>query len=69
VEKNATHRQGPVLNLALSIEGLAAQQNVSPVMDFRELLGRPSNEDESPEEFTAMLREWRREGMCETPRK
>ena len=58
-----------MLNPALSIEELAVQQNVSPVRDFRELLGSPSNEDESAEEFTAMLREWRREGRAEAPRK
>ena len=45
-----------------AFEELAIRQNVRPVMDFDSLLGRPSVEDESAEEFSAMLREWRREG-------
>lgn len=44
------------------IEELAASQGVRPVMEFDSLLGHPSAEDESHEEFSAMLREWRREG-------
>ena len=46
----------------LSFEELAAQQGVAPVDEFEALVGRPSPEDESAEEFSAMLREWRREG-------
>ena len=46
----------------LSFEELAARQGVQPVTDFDGLLGHPSAEDESVEEFAAMLREWRREG-------
>jgi len=45
-----------------SFEELAAQQGVAPVEEFEALLGRPSPEDESAEEFAAKLREWRREG-------
>ena len=45
-----------------SFEELAAQQGVLPVDDFEALLGKPAPEDESLEEFAAMLREWRREG-------
>lgn len=41
---------------------LAARQGVSPIGDFESLLGEPSPEDESAEEFSACLREWRREG-------
>ncbi len=43
-------------------EELAAQQGVTPIDDFETLLGEPMPEDESAEEFSAMLREWRREG-------
>jgi hypothetical protein len=45
-----------------TFEELAAQQGVSPIDDFESLLGKPSPEDESVEEFSARLREWRREG-------
>jgi hypothetical protein len=46
----------------LSFEELAARQGIQPATDFDALLGHPSAEDESTEEFAAMLREWRREG-------
>jgi hypothetical protein len=46
----------------LSFEELAARQGIQPVTDFDALLGYPSTEDESVDEFAAMLREWRREG-------
>jgi len=42
-------------------EELAARQGVRPVTDFDSILGHPSGEDESIEEFAAMLREWRNE--------
>ena len=45
-----------------SLEVLAAQQGVVSVDDFDTLLGKPAPDDESLEEFSAMLREWRREG-------
>jgi len=45
-----------------SFEELAAQQGVTPIDDFETLLGQPSPEDESAEEFSASLREWRQEG-------
>ena len=45
-----------------TFEELAAQQGVSPIDDFESLLGEPLPEDESVEEFSARLREWRREG-------
>jgi hypothetical protein len=45
-----------------TFDELAAQQGVSPVDDFASLLGEPVPEDESAEEFSALLREWRREG-------
>lgn len=45
-----------------SFEELAAQQGVTPVDDFETLLGAGLLEDESGEEFSASLREWRREG-------
>jgi hypothetical protein len=47
---------------APSFEELAACQGVRPLTEFDALLGHPSGEDESVEEFSAMLREWRREG-------
>jgi hypothetical protein len=45
-----------------SFEELAAQQGVTPIGDFETLLGEPVRDDESVEEFSASLREWRREG-------
>jgi hypothetical protein len=48
---------------------LAACQGVRPVTDFDALLGHPSIEDETVEEFAAMLREWRREGASPAPRR
>jgi hypothetical protein len=45
-----------------SFEELAAQQGVAPIDDFEALLGEPLPEDESAEEFSTSLREWRREG-------
>jgi hypothetical protein len=44
-----------------SFEELANQQGVTPIDDFEALLGKPSPEDESVEEFSRLLREWRRE--------
>ena len=48
-----------------TIEELAALQGVLPVADYRKLLGHPSPEDETEEEFAGMLREWRSEGASE----
>jgi hypothetical protein len=48
--------------VAASFEELAASQGVRPVTEFDSLLGHPSPEDESVEEFSSMLRERRREG-------
>lgn len=45
----------------LSFEELANQQGIKPIDDFEALLGKPSPEDESAEEFSGMLRQWRRE--------
>jgi hypothetical protein len=45
-----------------TFEELAVQQGVSPIQDFVSLIGRPFPEDESVEEFSALLREWRSEG-------
>jgi hypothetical protein len=45
-----------------SFQELAVQQGVAPVKEFEALLGRPSPDDESAQEFAASLREWRREG-------
>lgn len=47
---------------AASFEELAAQQDVTAIDDFETLLGAPVGDDESVEEFSAILREWRREG-------
>jgi hypothetical protein len=41
---------------------LAAEQGVRPVADFDELLGDFWPEDETPDEFAAAVRQWRREG-------
>ena len=41
-----------------SFEELANQQGVTPIDDFEVLLGTPSPEDESAEEFSDMLRQW-----------
>jgi hypothetical protein len=45
-----------------TFEELAAQQGVTPIVDFASVIGEPLPEDESVEEFSALLREWRREG-------
>jgi hypothetical protein len=47
---------------APSFAELAVTQKVEPVMEFDDLLGSPSDDDESIEEFSAMLHAWRREG-------
>jgi hypothetical protein len=47
---------------SLSFEELAAQQSVAPIEDFEGLIGGPASEDESLEEFSAILRAWRCEG-------
>jgi len=49
-----------------SFEELASQQGITPIEDFEALLGRPSPEDESFEEFSTMLRKWRREGPVDS---
>jgi hypothetical protein len=46
-----------------SFEELAHQQGVTPIDDFEALLGKPSPEDESTEDFSGMLRQWRREAV------
>ena len=63
VEKNAS-KVAAGLSEGSSFEELAASQRVTPVTDFDALLGPTSPEDESLEEFTAMLRGWRREGTA-----
>jgi len=45
-----------------SFEELAARQGVTPIDDFETLLGKPLPEDESAEQFSASLRQWRQEG-------
>jgi hypothetical protein len=59
VEKHAEREQDEMMDQPL--EELAACQGVQPILDFDALLGRPSEDDESVEEFAQMLREWRRE--------
>jgi hypothetical protein len=56
VEKDAT-RTMTGTSEALPLEELAACQGVGPVTDFDALLGHPPAEDESADEFAAMLRE------------
>jgi hypothetical protein len=62
VEQKITRSPAPESEAAPSFEDLAARQGTLPVTDFDALLGHPSAEEESVEEFGAMLREWRREG-------
>jgi hypothetical protein len=59
VQNISTPRSGPIA--ARSFEELANQQGVTPIDDFEALLGKPSPGDESAEEFSGMLRQWRRE--------
>jgi hypothetical protein len=47
---------------SFSFEELSARQGVAPVESAEVLIGLPSPEDESAEEFSAMLRAWRCEG-------
>jgi hypothetical protein len=46
---------------ACSFEELAIQQGVAPILNFESLMGHPSPEDESADEFSVQLRAWRRE--------
>ena len=46
---------------SFSFEELAEQQGVVSISDFESLIGKPSPQDESAEELSAMLRPWRRE--------
>jgi hypothetical protein len=62
VEQKGTKRTVLESEAELSFEELTARQGIQPATDFDDLLGHPSAEDESVEEFAAMLREWRREG-------
>ncbi len=62
MEKSAQYDSEVALPPAsLSFEELAEQQGVAPISDFESLIGQPSPQDESAEEFSAMLRTWRRE--------
>jgi hypothetical protein len=51
----------PENSSAGSFEELAASQGVHPVTEFDALLGHPSDQDESVEDFALMLHEWRNE--------
>ena len=66
MSKKAQHTEAfrPHDSAHISFEELAAQQGVVPIADFDNLLGKPVAGDESAEEFSAMLREWRREGTA-----
>ena len=66
VEKDAIHIPN-MKSDASRLDELALSQGVSPVTDFDALLGHTSSEDESVEEFFAMLRGWRREGAGPAP--
>jgi len=59
VQRGASSRPDQVATL--SFEALAAQQGVVPAGDFDALIGNPTPGDESLDDFSAMLREWRRE--------
>ena len=62
MEKRVQHEPGLLSPPpARSFEELAAEQGVAPILDFESLMGHPAPEDESAEEFSALLRAWRRE--------
>jgi hypothetical protein len=61
VEKDAIRATAQRSEASPGFEELAARQGVRPVTEFDAILGHPSAEDELIEEFSAMLREWRRE--------
>jgi len=62
VEKSAQYDSEFALPPAsFSFEELAEQQGVVSISDFESLIGKPSPQDESAEELSAMLRPWRRE--------
>jgi len=64
VEQKAGKSSARESDVAPSFEELAARQGVQPVTDFEALLGHACAEDESVEEFAALLREWRRGGAA-----
>jgi hypothetical protein len=68
VNKRARHIPAPNPGQATSpsFEELAAEQGVAPVENFEDLLGKPWPHDESVEEFSSNLREWRRDGCVST---
>ena len=71
VVKKAPHISPPPSDRAAppTFQELADQQGVAPVDHFEALLGKPSPEDESAEEFAVRLRQWRREGTgSDSPR-
>ena len=62
MEKSAQHQsEFRIPPSASSFEELAEQQGIEPIVDFESLIGKPSPEDESAEEFSALLRAWRRD--------
>jgi len=69
VEQETTKPSDIEPGVAASLEELAAQQKVQRVTDFDALLGHSSAEDESADEFAAMLRGWRWEGARPTRRR
>lgn len=64
MEKYADRARLPEFMTDLSFEDLAACQGVQPIADFDSLLGQPSPDDETEDEFSALLREWRTEGLA-----
>ena len=62
MDKKAHYIPASISDQPPSFEELAHQQGVAPVEDFEVLLGKPSPEDESADEFSVRLREWRSEG-------
>jgi hypothetical protein len=63
VEKYAEPTRLPELLTDPSFEELAACQGVQPISDFDALLGQPSPDDDSADEFSKTLRQWRNEGL------
>jgi hypothetical protein len=59
MEKHTQNAPSPKDMTDVSFEELAACQGIHPIADFDTLLGHPSRDDESADEFARMLREWR----------
>lgn len=61
IEQKQATAAGPFFAGTPDLETLAAQQGVSPVTNFDQLLGDFWPDNESCDDFIAAVREWRRE--------